>query len=103
MSLDLRIHKLNRNQARKLITEIAVQDPGNIRFSKHALEELGKDNLTTGDVLNVIKSPAAKIVDEPEMEHGSYRYRLMTNNIGVVLAFVSKTACVVVTAWRNKK
>lgn len=64
---------------------------------------MGKDNLTTGDVLNVIKSPAAKIVDEPELENGSFRYRLKTNNIGVVLAFASKTVCVVVTAWRKKK
>jgi hypothetical protein len=103
MSLDLRIHRLDRNQARKLITAIAAQAPESIRFSRHALEEMEKDNLTTGDVLNVIKSPAAKIVDQPELENGSYRYRLKTNNIGVVLAFASKTVCIVVTAWRNKK
>ena len=101
MIVDLRIHRLDRNQARKLIAEIVAQHPENVRFSKHALEEMKKDNLTTGDILNVMKSSSAKIVAEPELENGSYRYRLRTSNIGVVLAFVSKTTCVIVTAWRK--
>jgi uncharacterized protein DUF4258 len=93
--------KLDRNRARKLVSEVAARYPANIRFSRHALEEMGMDNLTTGDVLNIIKSPSAKIIEEPELERGSFRYRLRTNNITVVLAFDSKTSFVVITAWRK--
>jgi hypothetical protein len=100
-SIDLRSVKLDKAQARKLISEIASRHPQNIRFSKHALEESKKDNLTIIDLINVIKSSAARILDEPELEKGSYRYRLATSNIMVVISFVSKIEAVVVTAWRK--
>lgn len=98
---DIRTTKLNRIQARKLVTEIIHKFPANIRFSKHALEELCKDKLTTSDALNVIKSPDAKIISEGELEKGSYRYRLETNRILVVISFDTPTSFVVVTAWRK--
>jgi len=103
MSFDFRSHKLNKNQARKLISNIANNFPSHIRFSRHAIEELKKDKLTTSDALNVIKSKDSKILSDPELEHGSYRYRLETSNIMVVISFDSDTSLVVVTAWRRKK
>lgn len=99
--LDYRVHKLSRVHARKLIAEVANYNSAKIRFSKHALEEIEKDDLTTVDIFNVIKSPAARIVREGEMERGSYRYRLETNNIAVIVSFISETSFVVVTAWRK--
>lgn len=93
--------KLDRNQARKRIAHIVHNSPEYIRFSRHALEELKKDRLTTVDVINVMKSPDAQIVDEAELEHGSYRYRLGTKKIMVVIAFDSIKSLVVVTAWRK--
>jgi hypothetical protein len=98
---DLRSHKMDRNQARKLLNQIMKKHAQNLRFSKHALKEIANDNLSIVDIINVIKSPSARILVEPELEHGSYRYRLETQNILVVLSFVSKTEAVVVTAWRK--
>lgn len=99
---DVRGQRLNKEQARKLVAKISNLYPVNIHFSRHALDELKKDNLIISDVLNVIKSPDAKILSEGEWENNSYRYRLETNNIMVVIAFDSSTSFVVVTAWRKK-
>lgn len=99
--VDYRARRLDKTQARKRILEIANRYPANIIYSKHALKELKKDNLTISDVLNVIKSPSAKIIHDAEFENGSYRYRLETSNIVVVLAFESGTRMIVVTAWRR--
>ena len=98
---DYRTQKLDRNQARKLISEIAHRYPAHIRFSRHALEEIRKDNLTTADILNVIKSSSAKVLHGGELENGTYRYRLETGSITVVVSFDSQTNLVVVTAWRK--
>lgn len=100
---DYRAKRLDKNQARKLVTGIIRRYPFNIRFSRHALDELEKDNLTTSDILNVMKSPDAKIFNEAEFEKGSYRYRLETNRLTVVIAFDSSTSFVVVTAWRKNR
>lgn len=100
-SNDIKSLKLNRNQARKLILEIANRYPQNIFFSKHALAEIKKDNLTTVDIWNVVKSSDAKILDEPELINGSYRYRLGTKRIMVVFAFIEKYHAVIITAWRK--
>ena len=100
--IDYRAQRLDRNHARKLILEIAQRHPAQIRFSNHALEEMRKDNMTTVDVFNIIKSPSAKILHEGEMERGTYRYRLETQNMMVVVAFDSKTSLAIVTAWRKQ-
>jgi hypothetical protein len=98
---EIRTKKLNRNEARKQMAKIAEHHPANIRFSLHALFEIKKDRLTTVDIFNVIKSPAAKILHEGELENGTYRYRLETKNITTVIAFDSAKSLVVVTAWRK--
>jgi len=100
-SIDYRSKRLNKTEACKLIVEIANRYPENIRFSAHALEQLKARALTTSDVFNVLKSPHARILSDAEFENGSFRYRLETSNIMVVIAFVSKTSFVVVTAWRK--
>ena len=73
---DFKIEKMNRNESRKLIRKIVSTTPQKVFFSKHALSELAKDDLTTIDALNVLKSTDAKVPDKGELEHGSYRYRL---------------------------
>ena len=82
-------------RARQLIRTII--NSGIIRFSSHALEEIEKDDLTTVDCTNVLRGG---IVEPPEMEKGTWRYRVRTNRIYVVVAFRSETELVVVTAWR---
>ncbi|MFP5492104.1 MAG: DUF4258 domain-containing protein [Bacteriovoracia bacterium] len=90
---------LSSGQARKVLSEIFNQNPNLISFSKHALEEMKNDNLKTGDILNVLK--AGKIYDAPEFENGSYRYRIQTQKITVVIAFRKPNHVVIVTAWRE--
>ncbi len=68
-----------------------------LSFSSHALAEMGKDELTTVDCANVLRGG---VVEPGEWQSGSWRYRVKTNRICVVIAFRSQTRAVVVTAWR---
>ena len=89
----------NRNEARKLIQEICTT--GVVESSRHAREELAKDDLDMFDVTNVLR--AGKILEEPELENGTWRYRVHTERMVVVVAFVSESKLKIVTAWRKKK
>jgi hypothetical protein len=103
-TIDFKSKKTDKVKARKLIAEIAGSYSSNINFSKHALTELMKDGLTTVDALNVLKSSDSKIHDEGELKDGSYRYRLQTNFITVVVAFwPNGKGLNVVTAWDKRK
>jgi hypothetical protein len=82
--------------ARRLIREILKV--GRFTYSKHAAEELLADDLTTVDCENVLRGG---VVRPGESEHGSWRYRVDTIRITVVVAFRSERELVVVTAWRS--
>jgi putative zinc finger/helix-turn-helix YgiT family protein len=69
-------------------------------YSKHSKEETLADDLTTVDCENVLRGG---VVRPGEYEHGSWRYRVETNRITVVVAFRSERELVVVTAWRIKR
>lgn len=56
-----------------------------------------KDNLTMVDVANVLRGG---VVDPAESEKGTWRYRVRTARIAVIVAFRSETELRVVTAWR---
>lgn len=60
-----------------------------------------KRDLKTGDVINVLHK--GQIYGDPEFENGSWRYRIQTNNITIVIAFRKPNHVVVVSAWRNKR
>lgn len=90
---------MSPRQARKALAEIFNTEPNNISFSKHALNQMKERNLTTGDVLNVLK--AGTIHGAPEFENGSWRYHVQTKKITVVIAFRNPNFVAVVTAWRN--
>ena len=72
---------------------------GTVRFSGHALAEMKKDSLTTIDCVNVLRGG---VVEPAEFENGSWRYRVRTSMMYVVVAFRSEEALVVITAWRVK-
>jgi hypothetical protein len=91
----MRGEPLDPTRARHLIRNIIAA--GEVRFSGHALKEMAKDDLTTVDCTNVLRGG---VVEPPEWEHGTWRYRVRTNRIYVVVAFRSETQLVVVTAWR---
>ncbi len=102
--VDYKVQRMSRNEARKQVTKIVTATPGEIRFSGHALKELSADGLTTLDALNVLKSTASRINAEGELDKGSYRYRIETNFILVVVAFSPDgSGLSVVTAWDKRK
>jgi hypothetical protein len=82
--------------ARRLLRDILRG--GRFTYSKHAKDEMLADDLTTVDCENVIRGG---VVRPGEYEHGTWRYRIETSKITVVVAFRSEGELVVVTAWRS--
>ena len=73
---------------------------GEVRFSGHAEAEMTTDDLTAVDCINV---PRGGIVLQPELERGTWRYRVTTQRIAIVVVFRSESVVVIVTAWRFKR
>lgn len=86
---------LDVREAKQRIQHILAN--GEVRFSRHAAQEMAADRLTTVDCVQVLRGG---IVAPPEREHGSWRYRVRAGRICVVVAFRSATTLTVVTAWR---
>ena len=84
--------------ARRLIREILAV--GEVVSSRHASQEMKKDDLTIVDCVNVLRGG---IVEPAEWENGSWRYRVHTRHISVVAAFRSEKRLVIVTAWRSSR
>jgi hypothetical protein len=101
--IDYKSHRLQKEEARKRIAKAINGSACEVLFSKHAEEELIKDGLTVVDAINILSSPDAKILSDGELEKGTYRYRLETNKICLVVAFGSNEEIIVVTAWRKKR
>jgi uncharacterized protein DUF4258 len=70
---------------------------GRLWYSDHAKREMARDQLTPVDLVNVLR---AGVVEPAELEHGSWRHRVKTNRICVVVTLVSEREAVVVTVWR---
>jgi hypothetical protein len=90
--------RLDKTQARKLLSEF-FKIPNTVSFSDHAQKQMKARNLTSVDVLNVLR--AGNIDDDPEFENGSWRYRIRTTKITVVFAFREPNKIRIVSAWRN--
>jgi Domain of unknown function (DUF4258) len=75
-----------------------ILESGQIRYSKHAKEEMAKDRLSVQDVVNVVR--AGVVANAAECENGSWRWRFWTQKIVVIVAFRSERELRVVTAWR---
>ena len=74
-------------------------ESGVVTPSSHALQEMQNDGLTMVDCTNVLRGGWS----EPgEWENGSWRYRVRTSRICVVIAFRSETKLAIVTAWRDR-
>ena len=61
---------------------------------------MARDALTTVDGVNVLRSG---VVEPPEWEDGSWRYRVRAGRVTVVVVFRSEQALVLVTAWRSPR
>lgn len=86
---------LDTTEAERLIRSIL--ENGVVRFSGHAEDEMENDELEKIDCKNVLR---AGWVEPPEWENGSWRYRVCSHKITVVVAFRSESQLVVVTVWR---
>jgi hypothetical protein len=91
------VEPLKPADAKNLIRQILLT--GNVVLTSHAQQEMAKDNMTMLDVTNVLRGG---VVDPGEYENGSWRYRVRTGRMCVVVAFRSEAELVVVTAWRFK-
>jgi hypothetical protein len=92
------VEPLEPDKARRLIQKILQK--GAVSISHHAEAELAKDALSTVDAVNVLR---AGVVEPAELERGTWRYKVRTNRIVVVVAFRSGSEMTVVTAWRVKR
>lgn len=88
---------LREVEARQLLNRILVA--GRVVFSRHALDEMGNDQMVEQDAINVLR---AGRFDPAEWENGDWRYRIHTQRFCVVAAFDSETLAIVVTAWRKR-
>ena len=84
--------------ARRLLREVLAA--GFLRFSGHAKAEMAKDQLTTQDALNVLR---AGVVEPSEFASGSWRHRVKTNRMCVVVTLPSESEAIVITAWRIRR
>lgn len=75
----------------------SILENGIVAFSSHALEELRNDSMTTADALNVLRGG---VVRPGEQERGTWRYRVQTSRMTIVVAFRSESEMVVVTGWK---
>ena len=89
---------LEPKDSRPLIRRIA--DSGNIIFPRHARDEMANDGITRGEAVNVLWHGK---VGFPEMEKGTWRYRVETPRAAVIVVFRSETELAVVTVWRKKR
>ncbi len=92
--------RLNPLQARKLLSEILNAGAGNIYISRHGYKQIKSRDLELGDIFNVLK--VGQIHSSPEFCNGSWRYRVQTRKITVVIAFMGLGLVAMVTAWRNE-
>ena len=81
-----------------LVRQIIVT--GIVTYSQpHAEERMRERGISTVDCINVLRGGVA---DEGEYENGSWRYRVRTPKMCVVIRFESESLLEVVTAWREK-
>lgn len=85
-------------EVKKLIRKILSS--GFVTYSQpHAEDRMRQRKISTVDCVNVLRGGA---VAEGEYENGSWRYRVYTQRMCVVIRFESEEILEVVTAWREK-
>ena len=87
---------IRATEARKLLRRIL--NVGIVTYAQpHAIDRLKERELSTLDCENVIR---AGVVEEAEWSDGTWRHRVRTQKIVVVVEFLSEEEVLIVTAWR---
>ena len=89
--------RLDSLQAHKLLSRILRA--GGVSWSQHATDEMKEDDLGETDIVNTLRCGA---VGGGEFKGETWRYRVETDRVGVVVAFQSEAEAVIVTAWRKR-
>jgi hypothetical protein len=76
------IEPLSPSDAKRLIQGIVSN--GSVTFCGHAQQEMAKDDLAATDLLNMLHGG---VVEPAEFENGSWRHRVRTARMCVVVAF----------------
>ncbi|QSV46771.1 DUF4258 domain-containing protein [Geobacter benzoatilyticus] len=93
------VEPLKPSEARKLIQHI-LKD-GYVTYSRpHAIDRMKEREMDTSDCINILRGGK---VSEGEYENGSWRYRVETPKMAVVVTFVAEDELMIVTAWREKR
>ena len=89
---------LEPREAHRLIRQAIGS--GSTVISPHFVKRLTDRGLDMQDCINVLTSGT---VDPPELEKGSWRYRVRTQHIEVIVTFRSATEIVLVSAWGRQR
>ena len=93
------VEPLKPSEARKLIHHI-LKD-GYVTYSRpHAIDRMKEREMDTSDCINILRGGKVR---EGEYENGSWRYRVETPKMAVVVTFVAEDELMIVTAWREKR
>jgi hypothetical protein len=85
-------------KARRLLREIIRS--GVVTYSHHVREQMIARGVSAQDVENTLR---AGLVEPSEFERGSWRHRVKTNTICVVVTIFSEETALVVTTWRIRR
>lgn len=77
----------------------AILENGKMTYSPHAKREMTADNLKAEDCINVLRGGHCEF---EELEKGTWRYRITTPRICVLVAFRSRSELRIVSTWRIK-
>lgn len=92
---------LNPNQARKWLSEVLNSCGVRVvSLSRHCRMEMQNDRLIPEDIYQVLRD--GKIYDFPEFEKGSFRYRVETERICVIVLFEEPNFIWCITTWRKR-
>ena len=86
------------HEAKRRIKGILANPAGIVQYSSHAKDQMKTRTLERADILNILRGGK---VEPPEEKDGKWAYRVRTNTMYVVIAFLSEHEMRVVTAWRK--
>ncbi len=86
-------------EAKERIRNI-LSGAGSVTPSQHALDQLHARDMTMVDVVNVLRGG---YVESAEEIAGTWRYRVCTPRMVVIVAFRAETELRLVTGWRIRR
>lgn len=72
---------------------------GNYELWDHLIDRAEQRDMNNLDVISVLRSGAVE--EPPDLVHGSWRFRVNTPKMTVVVALTSTNSIAVITAWRK--